>query len=578
MARPPRRRLPPPAGPRLALPLLLALACAAPGPARPGPRAPAAPVGEQAPVPATVPEPESEESAAGEAVEWKRDAEGREYRVEALDRALVDHRQEDGKAVTRWGIVADVEGEDERFVYIRVYRRPEGAGGPRRQAPPPIAGQPGAEPRSSAAAAWPGIPEASWLELAPRQGGLPEPAQWRNAFRLADLDGDGRLDLALPPGRKRFGGPVLLLGVGDGWRRWSEAGLPAVAWDYGDVEVADLDGDGRNDLAFAMHLKGLLVLAQVGPGRFEVASDGLDLGRRSDGGLPFSSRALRSVHLDGDGRLDLVALGEGPRLATGGAAPDPGAWGLRPVRNRGEGAWELLPPLPGSERLFGQTLAVGDVDGDGRRDLLAASDAAATAGMLVLASAEGPRTVGLDLPAGFRVVAPAIGPPEAGGARLALATTGWDGTRWRSTLEVLHPAAGGGWRRETVVTLDGANRLTALAYADLDADGRGDLVVGTDDGALVLLRQRGDEGWVREEGSPLEEGSGCRVYHLEIAVDGDGSVLLAAGRAGERKGDPLLGGGQDGCAGGGDLHVWSVSPRGPGPPGGALRSPDRSTP
>jgi hypothetical protein len=42
------------------------------------------------------------------------------------------------------------------------------------------------------------------------------------------------------------------------------------------VQVGDFNGDGHQDLAFAVHLRGLIALLGDGKGGFRNASDGLD--------------------------------------------------------------------------------------------------------------------------------------------------------------------------------------------------------------------------------------------------------------------------------------------------------------
>src|SRR5207253_1989642 len=83
--------------------------------------------------------------------------------------------------------------------------------------------------------------------------------------------GDKFLDLILPPQRGSASGtPMIYLGDGKGnWNRWTAAKWP-IRIDYGGVAAGDFNKDKKMDLAFAIHLQGLLILTGDGKGNFNI--------------------------------------------------------------------------------------------------------------------------------------------------------------------------------------------------------------------------------------------------------------------------------------------------------------------
>ena len=125
------------------------------------------------------------------------------------------------------------------------------------------------------------------------------PTAGRAAATLADVDGDGDLDVvtAGPAGSALFvnDGTRLTRVTGDAEPPWTAASTSAVI-------VADFDNDRQPDIAVAT-AAGVTLLRQARPGRFE------DVGK--DAGLAGApaAAALAFVDTDHDGDVDLVAAG-----------------------------------------------------------------------------------------------------------------------------------------------------------------------------------------------------------------------------------------------------------------------------
>ncbi|MFO1271419.1 MAG: VCBS repeat-containing protein [Rubrivivax sp.] len=222
--------------------------------------------------------------------------------------------------------------------------------------------------------------------------------------RVADMDGDGRPDLV---GRPFYGNAVKVWLQGPDGQFGPGTDVPVDAGSFGDMAVGDVDGDGRPDIV-------------VAGGIYSGQSVGVVV-RTAGGGYaspvypdlsPFGDAYGVTVgDVNGDGRADIVlALQFGSRIvvlaqtAQGGLAPPVGvqaasnadhaavvdidgdgrpdvvswSWGGYPVslnRQRSDGT------LGGTEQWpvfdYGtwtpSQLAVGDLDGDGRPDILYAS-------------------------------------------------------------------------------------------------------------------------------------------------------------------------------------------------------------
>ncbi len=170
---------------------------------------------------------------------------------------------------------------------------------------------------------------------------------------LVDLTGDGRLDLLVAD---HCDGLFLFEGDGrGGWRRLAHLRHPA-GEGFNDAAAGDLDGDGRIDLAaLGAFTTGITLYRQQASGGFAPLSARLP---RSGGGSQ-----LRLADLDGDGRLDLYGTLQGinpPGRARG--EREAKVWLQRP-----RGAWEPGAGLPESGNSYG--LALGDFNEDGRPDL-----------------------------------------------------------------------------------------------------------------------------------------------------------------------------------------------------------------
>jgi hypothetical protein len=166
---------------------------------------------------------------------------------------------------------------------------------------------------------------------------LPTSGQWRQGFSITDINGNGHLDIVHGPARKTLSPPAIFLGDGKGvWTRWEDAHFPALPFDYGDAQVGDLNGDGQPDLVLGVHLRGMLALRNDGNGNFAEARSGIGFAGDAGQEAVFSSQAIQLVDWNNDGRLDILALSEGPQPGRSGSSS--GALTSRPSMDSPGGA------------------------------------------------------------------------------------------------------------------------------------------------------------------------------------------------------------------------------------------------
>jgi hypothetical protein len=497
-------------------------------------------------------DPPSSSGPAASSEEWRVDDQGRQYRIQRLDKQAPHVRVDGNRIRTVLGITFDLAGEDERSFLIKVYRTVDTDAGP------PLQQEPTAEEKAKVAATYQfELPSSRTIGFEPFDTGLPRRGQWRFGFVLADMNGDGHLDIVHGPPRRGFGTPLIFLGDGAGhWRRW-ETSFPEQRYDYGNVAVADFNGDGHLDIALGMHLLGVTVLLGDGSGHFKDASKGLD---PVDPHAAFSSHALVAVDWDGDGHVDLIALGEGPRLSTHptDAKSFTAGYGTVFYRNRGDATWEKrFNPEPKA----GDALVLAPRAAGGRPWLVAGSIELGRSDLLLRPGTPFSIEKLPGLRPGALVRTVAIADFDGDGLDdIAVAYSTFEGAEWRSGIDLVLTRPGLPVERRTVYVVNEPQGVTALAAGDLDGDGRPDLVALSGNGETLILRNAGGGKFTREDVQLTERAIGCRGYHVEVRdLDKDGRADIVAGFAGEPEGLTTIR--TQGCAAQGSLRAWRSRPR-----------------
>jgi hypothetical protein len=495
---------------------------------------------------------------------WLVDDQGRQYFLTEIPKAEGWYRwlnEEKTKVQVQYGMVFDVASYDDDSFQVKIYKVDNSA-------PPAAAPAPPAQELEKVAATYRAPTGAvDRLTLKPFGNGLPDRGQWRNGFKIADMNGDGNPDIVHGPSRKSLGGPVIFLGDGKGnWKRWTGLRFPPLAYDYGDVAVADFNGDGKLDLALAAHLRGLMVLVSDGSGGFKEWSKGIDFqvpGAGGDAG-GFSSRTLEAADWNGDGRPDLISVGEGPRMAgnlspgAGGRVSAGSAYGALVYLNQGDGTWVRKDELSNTSKLFAEDLAVADFTNDGRLEMILGSSVFGETDILRIGGTDAVGTKA-DLP-GLRPSS-YVGAVDVadfnrdGRPDLAEGYLSREAGLWRTGIDVFLAKAAGGWDRKGVAVVEGRPWLTALDSGDLDGDGKEDLAAATGEGEVWLFLGKGDGTFDREASPEIPAEGGCRGYDIQLVnLDSDPADELVAEFAGE----PSAMFAPDQCIDEGGMAAWKA--------------------
>lgn len=473
------------------------------------------------------------------------DPDGQRYTLKRLRKKDIRyHKRADGSVRVLPYFLYQLAREDTEYLYVKEYI------GPKDEAPPPHPLSQQAETPQDAPLPSVALDIVNRVTLTPFSDGLPTQGQWRNRFDIADMNGDGHLDIVHGPPRKGGGGPRIFLGDSAGhWRPWKEASYPRASYDYGAVAVADFNGDAHLDLALAAHLKGLTLLLGDGNGSFRLGS-GPDA-FEPDPATRFTSRAVLAHDWNHDGKPDLIALGEGPR--PGGKSG--GSFGSVVYLNQGNNQWQKHV-LPAAENSFGDTLATGDVNNDGQTDILTASLVFEDK-TLVQYGGESPAPADLTaLPPRAYIYAVALADVDNDHRDdLIVGALSQDGERWQAPLMVLLSRADRTWQRVTLANSNSRNVISALAAGDVDGDRNTDIAALDSDGGLRLFLGDGKGSFVEEQSPETQPlGAGCRGYHLRLVdLNADTRAEIVASFASE----PVIMSAQPGCTGNGRLQVWT---------------------
>ena len=320
---------------------------------------------------------------------------------------------------------------------------------------------------------------------------------------VEDFNGDGKPDLAVAiPGLNTV---LVLLNTGNGVfgppTSYGVGGFP------GSLAVGDFNADGKPDLATAnLGSSNVSVLLNTGSGSFSLANYTL--------GANANPRSVAVGDINGDGRLDLAvasAIGSSYHIAvlvnmgngvfgfpfnhTPGSLPQSVAVGdvngdgkpdlatanygsnnVSVLLSMGNGAFGPATNYPAGSSPY--SIAIGDFNGDGKPDLATANIASNNVSVL-LNTGSGVFGQAMNYPVGENTRSVAVGDFNRDGkADLAVASSG------SRTVSVLLSTGSGSFGQPTNYTVGIAY---SVAVGDFNADGNSDLAVGNSNSSNVSV-------------------------------------------------------------------------------------------
>jgi len=365
---------------------------------------------------------------------------------------------------------------------------------------------------------------------------------------IRDMDGDGRQDLVVG---SEYIGVGVFRGLPGGTLGTRADYATGMGGPLGGLAIADLNGDGRLDIvtgnvSFTIEDGSVTTLLGLPGGVF---------GMRTDYKTGSAVQAVAVGDLDGDGKPDIAASNQtssitivpskasGGFLATGYYATGSFHPGLAVSDLTGDGRPDVAVPnastFPSASVLAGQpggtldagtsygpvragrAIAVADMNGDGLKDLVVASDPGVVAVQLGLAGGGyGPNT-------DYAV---------AGNPRdLVLPDLNGDGfldvivsCRNSTNLSVLMGLPGGLLGPKVDVPV-GSGTVNDIAVGDLDGDGIPDLAALNSSSGLLILKGDGNGGFGPATSYVTPSGLRRNVAMADVNSDGRMDVLVLIG-------------------------------------------------
>jgi len=285
---------------------------------------------------------------------------------------------------------------------------------------------------------------------------------------VADFNGDGKLDLA------GFGNGFLTVNLGNGDGTFQSSTIyPLAQNDPSTLAVGDFNGDGKMDIAVAFGVNGppyvVTVMLGNGDGTFQAPSQAA--------AIEYNPLSMAAADFNGDGKLDLAVANYDRTVSL--------------LQGNGDGTFQPQTVITlGSGFIGEEAIAVGDFNGDGKLDL-AVSTVASTVGqtwqiLILLGNGDGTFQPPASFPtSGIGLSSIAVADVNGDGKLDLVAASDCQPTDGGCEGLIVTPGAasvllgnGDGTFQPSVLYTTGF-QAQSVAVADINGDGIPDLIVGT---------------------------------------------------------------------------------------------------
>lgn len=279
--------------------------------------------------------------------------------------------------------------------------------------------------------------------------------------------------------------------------------LPGSALGGGEVTTGDLDGDGNLDLiATSSSSSSVSVLLGIGDGSFNT---------RTDYGAGSNVDGVAVADVNGDNKPDVVVANNGANTLT-------------VFLNKGDGTGGLNVGVSLNTASGPSGMAVGDFDGDKKKDLIVGHSSDAKVGVL-LGNGDGTFKARIDIPA-LSSGSVTVGDVNGDNKMDVCASTA------QSANGFILLGNGDGTLQAPVLLGTGSNGTRSCVLADFNADGKLDAAFSTTGTLLHVFTGKGD-GTFNARADYTTSGDNFAIRSVDLNGDGFMDLLAASSDSSE---------------------------------------------